>query len=393
MRVRAASVNPADWHTLRADPFIIRLMGDGLRKPKNKILGIDLAGQVEAVGRNVEQFRPGDAVFGTSKYGCFVEYCASRKDRLLLKPERDIRGSSGRAGRGDHRPPGSSRQRTDSARPESSDPGASGGVGTFAVQVAKAFDAEVTGVCSTRNMDMVRSIGADHVIDYTREDVTRIGQRYDLIFDTAAYRSFLDYRRALTPKGIYVLIGGSVARLFQVLFLGPLISMAGKKMGLMIASMNKTDLAFLKELVETGKVVPVIDRRYPLSEVADALRYLEAGTPGEKSSSLYEHDRQRRTPRRSTELSAFRHGAPSASFACDQGSHASIRLWSDLRYSLSESAPSHGLRPSDGRRKRWTAYMPIRRPMRCPRTLEVRQWMPPHTRASTTSFETSVKVV
>jgi NADPH:quinone reductase-like Zn-dependent oxidoreductase len=155
--------------------------------------------------------------------------------------------------------------------------GASGGVGTFAVQIAKAFDAEVTGVCSTRNLDMVRSIGADHVIDYTREDVTRNGQRYDLIFDAAAYRSCLDYRRALSPKGMYVLIGGSVARLFQVLFLGPLISMTGRKMGFMMAKMNKKDLLSLKELLETGKVVPVIDRRYPLSEVADALRYLEEG--------------------------------------------------------------------------------------------------------------------
>ena len=155
--------------------------------------------------------------------------------------------------------------------------GASGGVGTFAVQIAKAFEAEVTGVCSTRNLDMVRSIGADHVIDYTREDFTKNGQRYDLIFDAAAYRSVSDYRRALSPKGIYVLIGGSVARLFQVLLLGPWFSMTGNKMGFLMARMNKKDLVFLKELLEAGKVVPVIDRRYPLSEVADALRYLEEG--------------------------------------------------------------------------------------------------------------------
>jgi NADPH:quinone reductase-like Zn-dependent oxidoreductase len=155
--------------------------------------------------------------------------------------------------------------------------GASGGVGTFAVQIAKAFEAEVTGVCSTRNLEMVRSIGADHVIDYTREDFTRNGRRYDLILDAAAYRSIWDYRRSLSPEGVYVLIGGSVSRLFQVLLLGPWFSLTGNKMGFMMARMNGKDLVFLKELLEAGKIVPVIDRRYPLSEVADALRYLEEG--------------------------------------------------------------------------------------------------------------------
>jgi NADPH:quinone reductase-like Zn-dependent oxidoreductase len=150
-------------------------------------------------------------------------------------------------------------------------------VGTFAVQIAKAFEAEVTGVCSTRNLEMVRSIGADHVIDYTREDFTRNGRRYDLILDAAAYRSIWDYRRSLSPEGVYVLIGGSVSRLFQVLLLGPWFSLTGNKMGFMMARMNGKDLVFLKELLEAGKIVPVIDRRYPLSEVADALRYLEEG--------------------------------------------------------------------------------------------------------------------
>ena len=155
--------------------------------------------------------------------------------------------------------------------------GASGGVGTFAVQIAKALGAEVTGVCSTKNLDMVRSIGADHVIDYTRVDFTRNGQLYDLILDAAAYRSILDYRRAMSPKGIYVLIGGSMTQFYQVMLLGPWISMTGKKMGLMMAKINKEDLALLKEFLEAGKIVPVIDRRYPLSEVAEALRYLEKG--------------------------------------------------------------------------------------------------------------------
>jgi NADPH:quinone reductase-like Zn-dependent oxidoreductase len=278
VRVRAASVNPADWHVLRADPFVIRLMGDGFWKPKNKILGIDIAGQVEAVGRNVKQFQPGDDVLGTSQSGAFAEYVCVTEDRLLPKPNRityeegaavpvaAITALQGLRDKGRIKP-----------GQEVLINGASGGVGTFAVQIAKAFDAEVTAVCSTRNLDLVRSIGADHVIDYTREDVTRNGQRYDLIFDAAAYRSFLDYRRALSPGGTYVLIGGSVARLFQVLFLGPLISVAGKKMGFMIARMNAKDLVFLRELLESGKVVPVIDRRYPLNEVAEALRYVEQG--------------------------------------------------------------------------------------------------------------------
>lgn len=278
IRVQAASVNPADWHMLRADPFLIRLMGDGLLKPKNKILGIDVAGQVEAVGRSVKEFQPGDAVFGTSQYGGFAEYVCAREDRLVLKP------------------PGTTFEQAaavpvaaisalqglrDKGRIQPGQKvlinGASGGVGTFAVQIAKAFETEVTGVCSTRNLDMVRSIGADHVIDYTRDDFTKNGKRYDLILDAAAYRSVSDYRRALKPKGIYVLIGGSIARLFQLLLLGPWFSMTGSKMGVMMARITKTDLVFLKELLEAGKVVPVIDRRYPLSKVADALRYLEEG--------------------------------------------------------------------------------------------------------------------
>ena len=278
IKVHAASVNPLDWHTLRADPFFIRLMGDGLLKPKNKILGVDVAGQVEAVGRNVKEFRPGDAVFGTSKYGGFAEYVCAREDRLALKPPSTtfeeaaavpVAAISALQGLRD-------KGRIQSGQKVLIN-GASGGVGTFAVQIAKAFEAEVTGVCSTRNLDMVRSIGADHVIDYTREDFTKSGQRYDLILDAAAYRPVSDYRRALSPEGIYVLIGGSVARLFQVLLLGPWFSMTGKKLGFMMARMNKKDLVFLKELLEAGKVVPVIDRRYPLSEVADALRYLEEG--------------------------------------------------------------------------------------------------------------------
>jgi NADPH:quinone reductase-like Zn-dependent oxidoreductase len=263
---------------LRGAPFLIRLMGEGLLKPKNKILGIDVAGQVEAVGRSVKGFQPGDAVFGTSQYGGFAEYVCAREDRLVLKPPGTtfeqaaavpvaaISALQGLRDKGRIRP-----------GQKVLINGASGGVGTFAVQIAKAFEAEVTGVCSTRNLEMVRSIGADHVIDYTREDFTRNGRRYDLILDAAAYRSIWDYRRSLSPEGVYVLIGGSVSRLFQVLLLGPWFSLTGNKMGFMMARMNGKDLVFLKELLEAGKIVPVIDRRYPLSEVADALRYLEEG--------------------------------------------------------------------------------------------------------------------
>jgi NADPH:quinone reductase-like Zn-dependent oxidoreductase len=278
IRVHAASANPLDWRTLRADPFFLRLMGDGILKPKDKILGVDVAGTVEAVGRNVKEFQPGDAVFGTSESGCFAEYVCARVDRLAPKPQRTtfeeaaavpVAAISALQGLRD-------KGRIQSGQKVLIN-GASGGVGTFGVQIAKAFGAEVTGVCSTRNLDMVRSIGADHVIDYTREDFTRSGKRYDLILDAAAYRSISDYRRALSLNGIYVLIGGSLGRLFQLLLLGPWFSMTGHKMSFMMARISKADLVFMKELLEAGKVVPVIDRRYPLSGVPDALRYLEEG--------------------------------------------------------------------------------------------------------------------
>jgi NADPH:quinone reductase-like Zn-dependent oxidoreductase len=277
IRVRAASVNPADWHTLRGDPFLIRL-GEGLGKPKQRILGIDIAGVIEAVGRKVQELEPGDQVFGTSKTGAFAEYVCVTADRLLHKPARStfedvasvpvaaVSALQGLRDRGRVRP-----------GHKVAIHGASGGVGTFAVQIAKALGAEVTAVCRTANVDLVRSIGADHVVDYTKEDFTRRGEHYDVIFDAAAYRSVLDYRRALNPGGIYVMIGGSFARLLQVLLLGPLISTGGRKLGFMMAKMEREDLALLKELLEEGKVVPVIDRRYPLSEVAEALRYLEKG--------------------------------------------------------------------------------------------------------------------
>ncbi len=277
VKVHAASVNAADWHLLRGKPFLVRLMGFGLLKPKKKILGSDIAGLVEAVGRNVKQFQPGDEVFGMG--GGFAEYVCAREDALALKPANisfeeaaaipiaAVTALQGLRDKGQIQ-----------AGQKVLINGASGGVGTFAVQIAKSFGADVTGVCSTRNLDMVRSIGADQVIDYTKEDFTQNGQRYDLILAANGYHSILDYKRALSPKGTYVMTGGSMAQLFQAMLLGPWISMTGsKKMGNLMAKVNQKDLVFMKELLEAGKVKPVIDRRYPLSEVAEAVRYLEEG--------------------------------------------------------------------------------------------------------------------
>ncbi|HSF18760.1 MAG TPA: NAD(P)-dependent alcohol dehydrogenase [Vicinamibacteria bacterium] len=279
VKVQAASTNPADWHSMRADPFFIRFMGDGLLRPKHTILGIDIAGRVEAVGRSVKQFQRGDEVFGTCRWGGFAEYACAREDRLVSKPAgitfeqaaavpvAAITALQGLRDRGNIRP-----------GQKVLINGASGGVGTFAVQIAKAFEAEVTGVCSTRNVGLVRSLGADHVIDYTRGDFTQSGQRYDLILDAAAYRSVSQYKRVLSADGIYVMVGGSVGQVFHVMFLGPWVSLTtGKKMSFMMAKITKEDLLFLRELIDSGKVKPVIDRRYPLSEVAEALRYLEEG--------------------------------------------------------------------------------------------------------------------
>jgi NADPH:quinone reductase-like Zn-dependent oxidoreductase len=280
VKVHAASVNDWDWGLLRGKPFMNRLFF-GLLKPRIKILGVDIAGQVEAVGRNVKQFQPGDEVFGDISgcgWGGFAEYVCARENALVLKPasmafeeaaavpQAAVLALRGLRDKGQIQP-----------GQKVLINGAGGGAGTFAVQIAKSLGAEVTGVDSTRKLDIMRSIGADHVIDYTQEDFTKSGQRYDLILDMAAHHSIFDYYRALSPKGIYVMEGGSTARIFQVVFLGPLISMTtSKKMGILAHKPNK-GLAFMKELFEAGKVKPVIDKRYPLSEVAEALRYFGKG--------------------------------------------------------------------------------------------------------------------
>jgi NADPH:quinone reductase-like Zn-dependent oxidoreductase len=278
IKIHAASVNAYDWHFLTADIFLIRFMGGGLLKPKDTRLGADTAGRVEAVGKNVKQFQPDDEVFGMVR-GAFAEYACAPEDTLVLKPSNlafdeaaavpmaALTALQGLRDAGKIRPGQKVLVN-----------GASGGVGTFAVQVAKSFGAEVTAVCSTGNLDQARSLGADHVIDYTKEDFTQRGPRFDLIFAANGYHSLSAYKRALTPKGIYVMAGGSMAQMFQAALLGSWMSeTGGKTMGGVAAKRSQTDLAFLKELVEAGKVVPRIDRRYPLSETAEALRYLGKG--------------------------------------------------------------------------------------------------------------------
>jgi NADPH:quinone reductase-like Zn-dependent oxidoreductase len=292
VKVRASSLNAADFETLRG-VFIVRMVAP--LRPMHKILGSDIVGQVEAVGSGVKRFQPGDEVFGdlfVCGFGAFAEYACAPESALAPKPAsmtfeeaatypqaavlalQNLRGIGS---------PPTSRIFLEKGPLEPGQKvlinGAGGGVGTFAVQLAKHFGAEVTGVDSARKLDMLRSIGADHVIDYRQEDYTRSGQRYDLILDVVAHRSIFAYRRALSPNGMFVYVGGSTAAIFQSLLVAPLISRnSTRKMGVVEQKPNRIeDLVFLQELFEAGKVVPVIDRRYPLSELPEALRYLEEG--------------------------------------------------------------------------------------------------------------------
>jgi NADPH:quinone reductase-like Zn-dependent oxidoreductase len=284
VKVRAASVNPYDWHFIEGTPKIMRL-GVGLRKPKDTRLGVDYAGTIEVVGKNVTQFKPGDDVFG-GKGGAFAEYICPRADRAVaLKPANitfEQAASVNIAGLT------ALQAVRDKGKVEPGQKilinGASGGVGTFAVQIAKTFGADVTGVCSTRNVDLVKSLGADHVIDYTKEDFTKSDQRYDVILDNVANHSLSECRRVLTPKGKYVMIGGGGVNEQGVfgIMMRPLKAMVLSKfvdqqMGMMMADANQNDLTLLADMMQSGKVTPVIDRRYKLSEVPEAIRYLEEG--------------------------------------------------------------------------------------------------------------------
>ena len=281
VKVEATSVNAADWHLLTADIFLVRLNA-GLLKPKNTILGCDIAGRVEAVGRDVTKFKPGDSVFGDvfgHYYGGFAEYVTASESDLALKPanlsfeEAAAVPLAAKTALQGLRDLGQIQ-----AGQEVLINGASGGVGTFAVQIAKYFGAEVTAVCSTRNLDMAHILGADHVIDYTKEDFTQNGHRYDLILAANGYHPISDYKRALNPKGHYVMTGGSIAQFFQVMLRGPRMSKKDDQqmVGLTLKP-NPKDLPLLKELLEAGKVAPVIDKRYSLSEVPEALRYFGEG--------------------------------------------------------------------------------------------------------------------
>jgi NADPH:quinone reductase-like Zn-dependent oxidoreductase len=277
VKVHAASINISDLAPVRGK-FLARLLGTGLRKPKREILGADIAGLVEAVGTNVKQFKPGDEVFGDAS-GALAEYALAREDLLALKPNNVTFEEAAAVGVAATTALQGLRKGKIQAGQKVLVNGASGAVGTYAVLIAKSFGAEVTAVCSTKNLDQARSMGSDHVIDYTQEDFTKNGQRYDLILCVNGYHSILDYRRALNPNGIAIVLGGSFLQIIQSLALGPLISKTGRKkiafMG--IAHLNQKDLIYLQGLLEAGKVKPVIDRRYPLRETANALSYLEKG--------------------------------------------------------------------------------------------------------------------
>ncbi len=280
VRVRAASVNALDWHLMRGEPYIARLT-DGFRRPRQAVPGVDLAGQVEAVGRNVTAFRPGDDVFG-ARAGAFAEFVCGRERNFVPKPvgltfeqaaavpTAAITALQGLRDKGQVQ-----------AGQKVLINGAGGGVGTFAVQIARSFGADVTGVTSTASVDLVRSIGAHRVIDYTREDFTRSGQRYDLILDIGGNRSMSDCRRVLVPDGTLVVVGGPAGRWFgplarplEALVLSRFVS---QRMLPFLAHQSKEDLVVLKELIEAGKVSPVIDRCYPLVEAPEAIRYVEDG--------------------------------------------------------------------------------------------------------------------
>jgi NADPH:quinone reductase-like Zn-dependent oxidoreductase len=282
VRVRAAGVGRDVWHVMVGLPYPIRLAGYGLRAPNNPVIGSDVAGVVEAHGKNVTRFKPGDEVFGIGK-GSFAEYVCAREDKLAPKPANltfeqaavvAISGSTALQGLRDH---GKVRQGQ-----EVLVIGASGGVGTFAVQLAKAFGAHITGVCSTKKVEMVRSIGADHVIDYTKEDFAKSEHRYDLILDIGGNSSLARLRHALNPKGTLVITGGETDgrwlggtdRQVRAMLLSPFV---GQKLGTFVNKENHEDMIALKELIEDGKVTPVIDRMYPLDKVPEAIRYLAEG--------------------------------------------------------------------------------------------------------------------
>ncbi len=296
IKVRAAAANPLDWHYTRGTPYLVR-MDNGLRKPNDPRVGVDVAGVVEGVGKNVTQFKPGDEVFGVAG-GAFAEYARASESKIVLKPANitfeqaaavpvaALTALQGLRDKGKIKP-----------GQKVLINGASGGVGTFAVQIAKSFGAEVTGVCSTRNVEMVRSLGADHVIDYKKADFTQGDERYDVILDNVGTQPLSSFKRVLNPEGSLVMIGGGgpnegrwigpLGRPIKALFMSPFVS---QSMTMLLAEITKDDLLVMNELMEAGKVTPVIDRTYQLSEAAEAIRYLEEGHARGKVIILPEHD-------------------------------------------------------------------------------------------------------
>ena len=275
VRVHSAAVNAADRVLLRGKPFLVRL-GIGLLKPRRPVLGFDLSGRVESVGDGVSQFRPNDEVFGASNFGAFAEYACVEEKFLVAKPANVSFEQAAATPTAAYTALQGLRKGRIRAGQSVLIDGASGGVGTFAIQIAKSFGAEVTAVCSTPNVDIARSIGADYVIDYRREDFVAGGRQYDLILAANAYRPIRDYVKTLKVNGIYVMTGGGGKQILQAMTAGPLLSMtSGKKLGNLMAVPKGPDIRFLKDLLEAGKIVPVIDRTYPLARVPDAIRYME----------------------------------------------------------------------------------------------------------------------
>jgi NADPH:quinone reductase-like Zn-dependent oxidoreductase len=294
VKIHASSVNAFEWRRFALPPVFIRLMGGGLREPKDTKIGADLAGRVEAVGAKVTQFQAGDEVFGIRR-GAFAQYVCAPENLLAPKPTNvsfeaaaavPLAGLTALQGV------------RDQGRVQPGQDvlvnGAGGGVGTFAVQLAKSFGARVTAVCGPRNVEITRSIGADRVIDYMNDDFTKNRELYDVIIAANGYHSILDYRRALKPNGIYVVLGGTMGQIVQGMLLAPILSWFGnKKMRGVLTRPNQKDLVFLKELIEAGKIVPVIDRSYPLAEVAEAIRYLLEGHPRGKVVIAVEHSAEK----------------------------------------------------------------------------------------------------